>query len=176
MDYLEMIAKQPPYSFTINTDASHSTSHGGVGAWACWIKSTHYLIKDGGLLEGPVVNSSVAELMAVEQALLLLDNLIDSQEFLRHYRNSGNIIVYLNTDSVWAIHAIKGIVKRSKHLEIAHRVKSLADPFEIQARHVKGHSKNPDSRSWVNNWCDRKARGLVRGKLEELNGTTKREI
>jgi hypothetical protein len=171
-----VIHKQPPYTFTINTDASFSIAHGGVASWACWIKSAHYLIRDGGVFTTPVANSSVAELMAVEQALLLLDNLIDSQEFLRHYRDNGNIVLYLNTDSVWAIHAMKGIVKRSKHLEVARRVKSLADPFEIIARYVKGHSRNPDSRSWVNNWCDRKARGLVRGKIEELNGTTKREI
>lgn len=160
------------YSFTINTDASHDP-HTKTAAWATWIKSSHYLIKEAGLFPEPVINSSVAEAMAIEQALMLLDNLIDSEEFLRDHRARGKIVLYINTDSMWTINALKGLVKRSKHVAVARRVRSLAEPFTIIPRHVKGHSAGEDSQSWVNNWCDKQAYGLVRKKLEELNGPKK---
>lgn len=157
------------YSFTINTDASH-TDKGNIGAWACWIKSSHYLIKEAGLFPMPVPNSSVAELMAFEQALLLLDRLVSSQDFLRHHRDKGKILLYVNTDSLWTIHALQGVIKRSKHLAIARRIKSLTEDYIVIARHVKGHSGVQDTRSWVNRWCDTQAKGLLRKRIEELNG------
>lgn len=163
------------YSFTINTDASHSPTT-QVAAWATWIKSSHYLIKEAGLFPEPVPNSSVAELMAIEQALILLDKLIDSQEFLRDHRDHGTIIIYFNTDSMWSVHALKGLVKRSKHVAIARRIKSLADPYEIIPRHVKGHTKQDDARSWVNNWCDRQSRSLVRKEIARRNERTTEKI
>ena len=160
------------YSFTLNTDDSHDPVT-KTAAWACWIKSSHYLIKQAGLFDEPVINSSVAEAMAIEKALELLDGLIAHEEFLRDHRDRGKIVLYINTDSMWTINALKGMVKRSKHVAVARRLRSLAEPFTIIPRHVKGHSAGEDSRSWVNNWCDKQARGLVRARLEELNGAEK---
>lgn len=161
----------PPnhYSFTINTDASHEPKT-GTAAWACWIRSSHYLIKEAGIFDDPLPNSSVAELHAFEQALVLLDKLIEEQEFLQYYRDRKAIVLYINTDSMWTVHALRGIVKKSKHVKEARRVKSLADGFIIIPRHVKGHGKGDTSRSWVNNWCDRAAKGLMRKRMEEING------
>jgi ribonuclease HI len=158
-----------PYSFTINTDASHHPQT-KVSAWACWIKSSHYKMRDAGLLEGGAANSSVAELMAVEQALILLDNLIATQPFLQS--RTEPIKLYINTDSIWAIQALSGNMKRSKHIEIAKRIRALTDGFEIEVRHVKAHTNTDDARSWVNSWCDRAARKLVRARVEELNDRT----
>lgn len=163
------------YSFTINTDASHAPKV-QVAAWACWIKSTHYKIQDSGLFPDPVPNSSVAEAMAIEQALLLLDMLIDSQPFLRAQRDGPGIKLYINTDSMWTIQALTGKIKRSKHVAVARRVRSLAENYEIEARHVKAHTRGADARSWVNNWCDRAARKLVRQKVEELNGSRTKKV
>lgn len=165
------MASSPPdftYSFTVNTDASFS-DNAQLGAWACWIRSSHYLVKEAGVFDHPVVNSSVAEILAFEQALLLLDQLISSQDFLRHHRDNGRIKLFINTDSMWTIHALEGRVKRSKHLEVAKRIRSLTEPYIISARHVRGHSRGHDSRSWVNNWCDQQARGLLRKRLEEIH-------
>lgn len=170
--YSEAQLPSMAYSFTINTDASHDPAT-GTAAWAAWIKSSHYKITDAGLFPEPVINSSVAETLAVEQALILLDNLINHEQFLRDHHDQGKIVLYINTDSMWTINVLKGMVKRSKHVAVARRVRSLAEPFTIIPRHVKGHTAGEDSRSWVNNWCDRQARGLVRKKLEELNGTQK---
>jgi hypothetical protein len=163
-----------PYSFTINTDASHSPRHGGVGSWACWIKSSHYKIKEAKLCEGPVANSSVAEAIAVEQALMLLDLLINSQEFLLDQREKNGIHLYINTDSAWVIQALNGNIKRSKHLDIARRIRSLVEGFTVDVRHVKAHTKNTDARSWVNRWCDKQAHSLVSRKVKELDGRTKK--
>lgn len=156
------------YSFTINTDASHHPET-KVSAWACWIKSYHYKIKDAGLFDGPVANSSVAELLAIEQALILLNNLIHSEPFLQ---TRNGIKLYINTDSMWTIQALAGNVKRSKHLEVARRIQALTDEYDTEVRHVKAHTKITNSRSWVNNWCDKAAKTLVRRKVEELNAKT----
>ena len=173
--YHEATIPSMSYTFTVNTDASHDPVT-KTAAWACWIKSSHYLIKEAGLFPEPVINSSVAEAMAIEKALELLDGLIAHEDFLRDHRDRGKIALFINTDSMWTINALKGMVKRSKHVETARRLRSLAEPFTIIPRHVKGHSAGEDSRSWVNNWCDKQARGLVRKKLEEMNaGTTATE-
>ena len=158
------------YSFTINTDASHYAAHGGVSSWACWIKSSHYLIKDAGVFPEGVPNSSVAELLAVEQALFLLDKLIDSQEFLQHQLKNGKILILFNTDSLFTVQALNGNIKRKVYSEIIDRVNALAARYEINPRHVKGHTKGTEPRTWVNNWCDKQARTLAYARLGELNG------
>lgn len=155
------------YTFTVNTDASHHPQT-KTSAWACWIKSQHYLIKESGLFPEPVANSSVAELMAIEQALLLLDNLIHTEVFLS--TREERIRLFINTDSQWTIHALTGQIKRSKHLAVARRIRALTERYDIEVRHVKAHTKGSDARSWVNNWCDRASRKLVRQRVEELNG------
>ena len=161
------------YSFTINTDASHYMAHGGVASWACWIKSSHYLIKDAGVFPEGVPNSSVAELLAVEQALLLLDKLISNEEFLQHQLNNGKILVFFNTDSLFTVQALNGNIKRKVYSEIIERVNALADRYEINPRHVKGHTRGSEPRTWVNNWCDKQARTLASARLGVLNARAK---
>lgn len=157
------------YTFTINTDASHYTSHGGISAWACWIKSSHYLMKNAGILPEGVPNSAVAELMAVEQALLLLDNLIGSEEFLQHHLKNGKILVFFNTDSLFTVQALNGTIRRKNYADLIDRVRALASRYEINPRHVKGHTKGEKAREWVNNWCDKQAKQLASARLGELN-------
>lgn len=160
------------YSFTINTDASLYRDHGGVAAWACWIKSKHYTIKSSGLLPHGIPNSSVAELLAVEQALLLLDNLISESEFLQGQK----ILLYFNTDSKFTVQALTGDIRRQTHRVIIDRVRSLTSHYVIRPRHVKGHTKGHEPREWVNNWCDRQAKAIARARLEELNGNTTEKV
>lgn len=161
------------YTFTINTDASYHHKK-EVAAWACWIKSSHYLIKKAELFEEFPANSSTAEALAIENALAALDDLISAEEFLQHQRDTVGIKLYINTDSMWTIQAIRGNVKRSKHLAIAHRVKSLADRYEIDIRHVKAHTDKDDARSWVNDWCDKQAKRLVWEGIKKRYGGTKK--
>lgn len=155
------------YSFTINTDASFDQKT-KIAGWACWIKSTHYKLQDSGLFPDPVDNSSVAELLAIEQALIRLDTLINDQEYLRHEMVNG-ILLYINTDSLFAIGAIMGRLRTPKYLELAKRVESMTDIYTIDARHVKAHTKAKNARSYVNEWCDRAAKRHVRQRMEQLN-------
>ena len=163
------------YRFTINTDASLYRDRTGVnpsiGAWACWIKSKHYHIKDAGLLPDGLPNSSVAELLAVEQALLLLDKLISTEKFLQHQLEHGKIYIVFNTDSLFAIRALQGTIKRKTYRPIVQRVRALAARYEISPRHVKGHTDGDTAREWVNNWCDQQARGLAHARLREVNAS-----
>lgn len=162
------------YSFTINTDASHDP-HTKTGGWACWIKSNHYKLQASGAFPKPVANSSVAELKAIGEALLQLDMLISSQEYLRHEAANG-ILLYINTDSKFAIQAINGNIKRSKHLEIIRYIRSLTDGYVVDMRHVKAHTTNKDARSYVNSWCDKAAKEQVRKKMERINGRRTKKI
>lgn len=161
------------YSFTINTDASHYAAHTGVSSWACWIKSSHYLVKDAGVFPEGIPNSSVAELLAVEQALLLLDKLIDTEPFLQHHLDNGRILIFFNTDSLFTVQALNGTIKKTKYADIITRVRSLAARYEINPRHVKGHTRGEVPREWVNNWCDQQARRLASARLKELNNANK---
>lgn len=161
------------YSFTINTDASHYAAHGGIAAWACWIKSSHYLVKNAGVFPEGVPNSAVAELLAVEQALLLLDQLISTEPFLQHQRDNGKILVFFNTDSLFTVQALNGTIKRKVYADAINRVRGLAERYEINPRHVKGHTRGTVAREWVNNWCDKQARSLAYARLGELNGKLK---
>lgn len=171
VEVIEKRFDQSTYSFTINTDASHYAAHNGISSWACWIKSSHYLIKDAGVFPEGVPNSSVAELLAVEQALLLLDRLIDNEPFLQHHLNDGRILIFFNTDSLFTVQALNGTIKRTKYAEDINRVRALAARYEINPRHVKGHTKGEVAREWVNNWCDKQARRLAFARLGELNGS-----
>lgn len=160
------------YSFTINTDASFYPDNGGIAAWACWIKSSHYLIKESGLFpDGTAPNSSVAEVLAVEQALLMLDRLIAEEPFLQDQK----ILVFFNTDSLFTVQALNGNVRKVRYRDTIERVRAMANRYQINPRHVKGHSRGEDARSWVNNWCDRESRKLASQRKRELNGqaTTK---
>lgn len=155
---------EPKYTFTINTDASRDPIS-GVSAWACWIKSSHYKITTSGAFAEPTPTSSVAEMLAIEQALLLLDNLIDSELFLRTRQNRFK--VYINTDSKWCLRILTGDLQRGKHMEIGMRVKAMTHRYDIVPRHVKAHTKGKLARDYVNAWCDREAKAQLRAALQE---------
>jgi len=168
--------EQTTYSFTINTDASFYPEHGGIAAWATWIKSTHYRIQQAGLFpDGLAANSSVAELLAVEQALLLLDHLISEEPFLQRQ----DILVYFNTDSLFTVQALNGNSRNKQYRDIIERVRALTARYQINPRWVKGHTDGGDARRWVNNWCDEKARSLAlkrKKRLDRENRTTKAKV
>lgn len=159
--------KHVTYFFTINTDASHHNFH-KVSAWAYWIRSDHYLVKQSGYLEEPVPNSSVAEILTIEKALKRIHKMIKKEPFLKHHRQNGRIRLVINTDSMWCIQALNGNVKRSRHLKYVRRVKKFTQGFEIDMRHVRSHTGKDDARSWVNDWCDAQAKRLVRKRVKEI--------
>lgn len=148
------------YSFTINTDASHEPAT-NISAWAYWIRSTNFLFKDSGLLPDGVPNSSIAEILAIEQALLVVNASVAKMSGL----TKGNIKLYFNTDSTWAMGAIKGEIKKGKHIAIAKQVQALAAGYHVEVRHVKAHRDTDSARTWVNDWLDKQAKFHVRNEL-----------
>lgn len=162
------------YTFTINTDASYIRTHGGIAAYAFWIKSSHYKLTGSALITEPVANSSIAELFAVEAAMWTLDHFIDEMPFLRQQRKQRGIKIFLNTDSMFTIRAIDGTHSpMSKHLEAIERVAAIPSCYTIECRHIFSHQK-PGSeeyataRRWVNDWCDAEAKKITAARLKEL--------
>lgn len=149
------------YTITVNTDASFDWRT-GKAAWAMWIKSADFGMaeRDSGMFEQPVANSSVAELLAFEMALRRVHEAVGM--FPRKF-----VKIYVNTDSMWTVQALKGNVKKSKHVEIAKSIKALTDGYEIDARHVKAHVRKDTKRHWVNDWCDKQAKKLLRDYLKK---------
>lgn len=160
----------PKYSFTINTDASYTPKYGGVAAYAFWVKSNHYRLTESEAFNEPVANSSVAELLAFERALWALDQLVGSDPYLRDQRDRFGIRVYLNTDSMWTIHALTGKTRNTKHRAVINRVAAIPKYYELVPRHIRSHQRSDGSaRWWVNDWCDRHARQELHARLEEIN-------
>lgn len=143
------------YTFTINTDASFDPAT-GTAAWAFWIRSKDHLIKDSGLFPRKVDNSSVAELLALEKAL----RRVDREVFTRR-----TVKLYINTDSKWVIDALQGKVKNSKQLMLIKAVLHSTQGYELELRHVKAHTHTNTARHWVNDWCDKQAKKILRTEL-----------
>lgn len=134
---------------TIITDASfcpQTKAHG----WACWISldGGKKVRRSGSFLKNPVT-SNEAELWAAVNGLVIA------------YAEGARTIL-LQTDCL-------GVVQSMGKEEVfqanwAHRFPGAS----ISLRHVKGHTDNPDARSWVNRWCDRQARVHMRAMRSTL--------
>lgn len=75
--------------------------------------------------------------------------------------------ILLQTDCLAVIHALKHRGVRSKHWwDLIRTIE--AEHVPIIGRHVKGHTKNPAARSWVNRWCDDQARKNMREARDAL--------
>lgn len=159
---------------TINTDASFNDQY-KVGAYAYWIVSDAYRIKYAGMLK-ECGRSVEAELKAIANALFRLTK--------SNNANNVNLII-VNTDCTNAIEAIqgerklkdKGCIDTIEHIHTYQRMLIEANGIDkptysyIDYRHVKAHSKEKDKRSFVNNWCDRQARRLVKQRVNQIKQT-----
>lgn len=151
------------YTFTINTDASVDP-RSGLAAYAYYIYSDHFLWTASGVLKGKVANSSVAELRALQKAL----ERVDEEVIVR-----GSVKLQINTDSMWAIQALKGNVRRSAHVKFANKVKKMTKGYEIEVRHVRAHTDQHSMRHLINNWCDEAARSALRKAKSKRYAKTK---
>jgi ribonuclease HI len=144
-------------NITINTDASYC-HHTGAGGFACWIVCDIGRLKYSGVLKN--ANSAIdAELMAIANAVYLLSK----SKF-----NNGKIDnIFINTDCKPAIEKIgckkdhkigRYIAKRLKKIYRENQANKISNNPRTKIKHVKAHTNNTDSRSWVNNWCDVEAK------------------
>ena len=86
-------------------------------------------------------------------------------------QNGANTIL-IQTDCLAVVNVINGISKRHSATSILWResLKGIASAgCCISAKHVKGHSDTKDARSYVNRWCDARAREHMRNARGVLN-------
>ncbi len=146
---------------TLITDASlcHETRAAGFGWWAVSRRGRAY---GGGPIHARPESSNAAELMAIVNGMhcalrrgILLD---------------GDALI-VQTDSQAAIQAINGARTIAHHETAAlERLRAYitAHALSIEMRHVKGHTRTQDKRSYVNRVCDMHARSAMRRLRHEL--------
>lgn len=141
-------------TYTINTDASFSPKH-KRGAWAYWIKGdNNFSSRDSGALDGRIRSSLHAELLSFQKALQVIHQITKPE-------HRGAVLLFVNTDCMFVIHTLDGTIKSKSEQNkiLIQQVQNEVKEYKTSARHVKAHVyKDQDSRTWVNNWCDREAK------------------
>lgn len=146
---------------TINTDASFHSSF-KVGAYAFWIVSNLGKVLHCGALRDKVNSPTEAETKCIINALVTLKK--------QNWQGISKIII--NTDSLNSIYILEkhseeiikyrlkfGGVLRNEY----NKIKIHLPPIEF--RHVKAHKSTKTARSWVNDWCDKKAKEMLWQKI-----------
>ena len=146
---------------TVITDASFfaplrrgKTAETGVGGWAAWVRidGVPTPIKGYGVIKtADLRNSTEAELYAALNGIWLA-------------AAHGGRTILLRTDCMAVIHLTKGFSNSARLNQIwndalnEHNLRELV----ISTAHVKGHGPIQDRASWVNDWCDQKAKLAMR--------------
>lgn len=145
---------------TVNTDASFCNST-KVGGYAFWIKGTQLSIKKHGPFKEVLDCSNDAEMKCIANAL---------HSLLCRERLPKAEILVINTDCTGAIHRIKS--NRDNISTIINRyinqIKEVTGITELRIKHVKAHVKISDSRSYVNDWCDKQAKYHMRRERRNI--------
>ena len=159
---------------TINTDASFRHDH-KVGSYAFWITSDKGRIKKSGILKGKQDNPIEAEFKCILNALYTLGKL--------GYEDIDKIVI--NTDALQVIDYIKSNKQKTNKrgnpkssdfnswrylllMQYNEYVKKFGFKGKIDLRHVKAHTQNTDSRSFVNKWCDKEAGSKLKKYLADI--------
>ena len=152
---------------TINTDASfHSEKK--VGGYAFYIVCDLFKIQKGGYFKCNPESAQDAEMKCMANALhtLLFQKELPSVD-----------LIVINSDCLFSFEKIglrkNGIGKTVATIlrEVRKRMslKEVVMP-KFEFRHVKAHTEIKDSRTWVNDWCDKEAKKWMRIKLNERGG------
>lgn len=143
---------------TVICDASFSPfrkdgAGGGIGGWAAWIRIDNVLeaIKGHGVLKGPVLNSTHAEVYAALNGIWLA-------------RKHGAEGVLVRSDCMAVIHLISGEARPGTLRNIWRDALERRDMRGVQLKgeHVKGHGVIKCRATWVNDWADRTAKDEMR--------------
>lgn len=164
---------------TLFADASFCPRTLAAG-WGAWVK------RDG-LTTGEVFGdplkymetSQMAELAAIYEAL----RVCQERDWLKGIR-----IIMVQSDCEWALQRILALCARARQSPKGHRFNRVyvnaAGPHakicwdiagivgadrQLLLRHVKGHNGGKEGRSWVNEQCDRIARGHMNARRKKLS-------
>lgn len=148
---------------TVITDASFCPRTKSA-AWAAWVRCDgvdHAIKAAGGLRRAE--KSDEAEKQAS------LNGIVVAKKF-------GATRVLLQTDCMATVHLIQGVTKNASIIKAWNDLLRQAglEGFPIYVRHVKAHSGVDDPRSFANEWCDKVANKVRRGKrVKGLTGYRK---
>lgn len=142
---------------TITTDASYHPNY-KVGAFAFWIVSNEGKVLNSGALKSKIKNSTEAEMQCILNAIFAFKK--------QQWKGITKIII--NTDSLNSIAIFKRDAKVIKRWGLkwgeylANRYTEITKELPpIEFRHVKAHKTTENARSWVNDWCDKKAKEML---------------
>lgn len=154
---------------TINTDASFNFKH-QIGSYAFWITSDMGRVQQSGLLRKKVSRAEIAEFRCIINAVHVLG--------LQNWKNIKKIII--NTDCLNVIHLLKKDKINIKKYALASWGTYLTIIFftalrnhklikiPIEYRHVESHVDITDKRTYVNDWCDKAAKEVIRKQIHKL--------
>jgi len=125
---------------TVIVDASFCPAF-KCGAWAAWVTMEGQRIIRAGVFKTNPENSIQSELWAAVNGVYLAVN-------------SGAEEILVQSDCMFVVENLKKHVGEYSAL--------------IATRHVKGHSNKKGKRYYVNRWCDKTSRKLMREKRENL--------
>lgn len=139
---------------TINTDASFRDDL-RIGTFSFWMVCNEGRHFGAGRLKGDIHSCNEAEFKAILNALHFLHS---------HSGWAGIKKIIINTDS----HACLLMINGGETHRLAKTLKPALNKIvrelgvEIEARKVKAHSGTSEKRKFVNHWCDRQAKHLLR--------------
>jgi len=145
---------------TVITDASFCPKTTAAG-WAAWIRidGTPHPIRRYGAFKEPVKSSRDAEMLAAINGLFIAKSL-------------GVTRALIQTDCLAVVHMFDGTTVNKQIKDTFNRARAKANVLGIRAsaKHVRGHSTDTASRSWVNRWCDEMAGREMRIQRAALEG------
>lgn len=139
---------------TVITDASFCPRTKAAG-WAAWVRvdGRREPIKRYGAFKQPVLTSRDAEMLAAINGVFIA-------------AKEGATRVLVQTDCLAVVHMFEGVTVQKSIKDAFTRAQAQAGIFglRVSAKHVKGHTADPASRSWVNRWCDEQAGKEMRAR------------
>lgn len=141
-------------SATVITDASFCDDTNAAG-WAAWIRvdGISKPIKRSGQFKSDVPTSFHAEMLACMNGLWIAKQ-YGAQAFL------------VQTDCLGVVNLFNRKPKgrgTKAFGQLGSHLKDIGIPrAAVTARHVRGHTREPDARSFVNRWCDTEAKRHMR--------------
>lgn len=137
---------------TVITDASFCPKTKAAG-WAAWVRIDGEAepVKRYGELKTPVDRAQHAELLAAVNGIWLA-------------MKYGATEVLVQTDCLEVVHLLEGKTRKASLISrftLALREAGV-EHIMRSGRHVKGHTTVEDARSYVNRWCDEKAKSAMR--------------
>lgn len=138
---------------TLNTDASFHPDW-KVGGYAFYFRHETIFVRYSGVFKGQLDDSTEAEMKCIANGLAAM---------LRVELPKVDWFI-INTDSKASMAKIKhgsddlSKLVRKLRADVIGKLRSTNN----RIRHVKAHSNIKDKRSWVNDWCDRKAKEEMR--------------